>query len=125
MKGFFIALLVVGFFAGVYQLGMAGYGWFEVRGAVEDVATSEIPKMAATPQTTFGGGSERYGKIREDIIKRVHEAGVPVRAEDVTVNAVNNALDVRVSWDAPLVVYQGKPYLEIPLSVSKQYSLAR
>lgn len=126
MKGFVIALVVVGIFAGIYQVGMAAYGWLEVRGAVDDVAGTEIPKMAEHGQpSSFGGGNERVGKIRADIIKRAHEAGVPVRGEDVSVSAVNNALDVRVSWDAPLVVYQGRPYLEIPLSVSKQYSLAR
>ena len=126
MKLLFTMLLIVGVFAGIYRIGMAAYGWFELSGLVEDIASEEVPKIVERAQQGgFGASTERFVKIRESILKGAQEAGVPVRPEDVAVNTVDNTLDVRVSWDAPMVTYQGKSYLEIPMSVQKSFSLAR
>ena len=127
MKLLVTFLLIVGFFFGVYQVGMAAYGWFEMSGVVEDVTTREINATIdrqGSFDTTFGA-LDRYGTIRAGIMKGAVEAGVPVRAENVTIGLVDNMLDVRVTWAAPMVTYQGEEYLSVPLTVERSFPLRR
>jgi len=123
------ALVIVAFVYGVFQFAQAGYGWFQMAGIVDDAAAQELPAIVDRVQqagvsTAFDGG-DRYTKLRQGILKGAAEAGVPLRAEDVAVGIVDNMLDVRLTWDAPVVVYQGKPYIEIPMSVQRRYVLKR
>jgi hypothetical protein len=120
-------LVIVGFFFGVYQAGMAAYGWFEMSGVVDDVATREITAVIDRQGSFDGsfGSADRYGTIRAGIVKRAVEAGVPVRSENVAIGMVDNMLDVRVSWAAPMVTYQGREYLAVPLSVERSFPLRR
>ena len=127
MKLLVTFLVIVGFFFGVYRVGMAAYGWFEMSGVVEDVATREINAVIdrqGSFDTTFGA-VDRYGNIRAGIVKGAVEAGVPVRSEDVTIGLVDNMLDVRVKWAAPMVTYQGEEYLAVPLTVERSFPLRR
>jgi hypothetical protein len=128
VKLLFIMLVVVGIGYGVYNAGQAAYGWFEMSSVVSDIAEAELPKLRQeTQQGGFGlsASAERFGKIRAAIMKGAAEHGVPLRAEDVVVSAADNRLEVRLSWDAPMVTYQGKSYLELPISVQKSYSLGQ
>ena len=127
MKLLVTFLIIVGFFFGVYQVAMAAYGWFEMSGVVEEVATREINAVIDRQggfDTTFGS-VDRYGNIREGIMKGAVEAGVPVRSENVTIGLVDNMLDVRVKWAAPMVKYQGEEYLAVPLTVERSFPLRR
>jgi hypothetical protein len=125
MKLLFILLVVVGIGYGIYNAGQAAYGWMEMSSVVHDVAQAELPALRqAAQQGGFGSSAERIARIRAGIIKGAAEHRVPLRDEDVVVTAANNALDVKLNWDAPMVTYQGKPYLELPISVEKSFSLA-
>lgn len=127
MKLLVTFFVVVGFFFGVYQVGMAAYGWFEMSGVVDDVATREI-NAVLDRHGSFDGGfgpGDRYGTIREGIVRGAVEAGVPVRSDNVTIGMVDNMLDVRVSWAAPMVTYQGREYLAVPLSVERSFPVRR
>jgi hypothetical protein len=64
-------------------------------------------------------------KIREAIMKGAAGANVPLRADDVAVGIVDNMLDVRLAWDAPMVVYNGKAYLAIPMTMQRRFSLQK
>ena len=127
MKLLVTFLVIVGFFFGVYQAGMAAYGWFEMSGVVDDVATREI-NAVIDRQGSFDaafGSVDRYGAIRTGIVKGAVEAGVPVRAENVSIGRAGNMLDVRVTWVAPMVSYRGEQYLAMPLSVERSFPLRR
>ena len=52
---------------------------------------------------------DRYGKIREGLLKGAEEAGVDLQPEALTV--VDNTLDVGLSSHAPMLRYQGRTYL--------------
>jgi hypothetical protein len=123
MKGLFIMLVVVGIGFGVYNVGKAAYGWFEMSSVVADVAQAEVPRLSQEAQQGGGFGGDRFGRIRAAIMKGAAEHGVPLRAEDVLVSTVGNRLEVKLNWDAPMVTYQGKAYLELPISVEKSYPL--
>ena len=128
MKLVFTALIIVGALSGIYQFALAGYGWFHMSGVVDDAATKELPVMIDRIQQAGGAsyfsGGDGYMKIREAILRGAEEAKVPLRRDDVSVGIVDNMLDVRLSWDAPMVVYNGKTYIEIPMSMQRRYSLA-
>jgi hypothetical protein len=39
----------------------------------------------------------------------------------VNVNVVDGMLDVRLAWDVPMIVYQGKAYLELPMTLQRGF----
>jgi len=122
-------LIIVAVVYGVFQFAVAGYGWFQMSGIVDDHARNELPAIVEQVQQAGGSGAidggARYVKILDGIMKGAQEAGVPLRREDVAIGIVDNMLDVRLNWDAPVVVYQGKPYVEIPMSVQRRFALVR
>jgi hypothetical protein len=128
MKKLITALIVVGIGYGIYQFAIVAHGWFQMSGAVDAVAEKEIPGVIerASQQSglpSAGLDSERSARIRDDLMKRAEEANVPLQAENVGVGIVDNMLEVRLAWDAPLVVYNGRAYLEIPMSMQRRFSL--
>ena len=128
MKRLVTALVVVGIFYGIYQVAMAAHGWFQMSGAVDRVAEDVLPGVIAqrTQQAglpSAGLDDARAAKMREEILKQAEEAKVPLRADDVAVGIVDNMLEVRLAWDAPIIVYNGRPYVEIPLSMERRFSL--
>ncbi len=126
MKVLFTALVLVAVLYGVYHFALAGYGWFQMSGVVDDVATKELPGIIERVQQSGGAGfesNERYTKMREGIVKGAEDAGVPLRGEDVAVGIVDNMLDVRLTWDAPIVRYNDRPYLAVPMSMQRRFSL--
>jgi len=123
------ALIIVAVVYGIYQFAQAGYGWFQMSGVVDDTATRELPAIIERVQQAGGAtgldGGDRYARMRESIMKGATEAGVPLRPEDLAVGIVDNMLDVRLTWDAPVVVYKDKPYVEIPMSMQRRFSLSK
>jgi hypothetical protein len=128
VKLLFTALVLVAVLSGVYQFAQAGYGWFQMSGVVDDVTTKELPGIIERVQQSGGAGfetSERYMKVREGIVKGAEDAGVPLRSDGVAVGVVDNMLDVRLTWDAPIVRYNDRPYLEIPMTMQRRFSLSK
>jgi hypothetical protein len=131
VKLLFTALIIVGVIYGVVQFAQAGSGWFQMSGVVDEAAEKELPRViervsqnAGLPPSAFEG-NDRYVKTREAIMKGAAGAKVPLRAEDIAVGIVDNMLEVRLAWDAPMVVYNGKAYLEIPMTMQRRFSLQR
>jgi hypothetical protein len=118
-----IAFVILGVVYGVYSLAIAASGWLQMSGVVDDVATREAPGLAS--QSGFGDSADRYGHVREGIMKGAAEAGVELQPENVAVGVANNMLDVRLRWTAPIVTYQGKTYVELPLSLQRAVPLTR
>jgi hypothetical protein len=129
VKLVFTALIIVGVLYGVVQFAQAAHGWFQMSGVVDDTATKELPALIDRVQgggsTTFDRGGDRYAKMREGILKGAEEAKVPLRRDDLAIGVVDNMLEVRMSWDVPLVVYNGRPYLEIPMSMQRRFLLQK
>jgi type III secretion system FlhB-like substrate exporter len=132
VKLLFTALIIAGVLYGIFHFAQVGYGWFQMSGVVDAAAEKELPGIidralqhAGLPPSAFGGGGDRYGKIREAIMKGATEANVPLRPDDVAVGIVDNMLDIRLNWDAPLVVYKEQAYLEIPMSMQRRFSLQK
>ena len=126
MKGLFTALVIVVVFFGIYQCMIAGYGWFQMSTVVDDVAHRElktIAERAGQPTSIFEG--DRFARVREGILSGAEDAGINLSREDVAVSVTNNVLDVRLSWAAPMVTYQGHTYLALPMTMQRSFSLSR
>jgi hypothetical protein len=119
------ALVIVGTLYAVYNFTMAAYGWFQMSNIVDEVARPEATRLGSQQQSGFGGfeSRDRFGGLRERILKGAKEIGVPLRPDNVNVNVVDNMLDVRLSWEAPMVEYQGKTYLEVPMTVQRGFPI--
>jgi hypothetical protein len=105
---------------GVYNFTMAAYGWFQMSTIVDEVAKEELAKPSSSSFSAFDA-RDRFGRIRERILKGAKEASVDLRAENVQLNVVNNVLDVQLAWDAPMVVYGDKTYLQIPMTMQRGF----
>jgi hypothetical protein len=116
------ALVIVGVLYGIYNFTMAAYGWFQMANIVDEIARPEASRLGGQQ----GGFSvfesrDRFGRIREGILKGAKEANVDLRPENVNVNVVDGMLDVRLAWDVPMIVYQGKTYLELPMTLQRGF----
>jgi len=123
MKLLIATLVVVGILFSIYHATVAAYGWFQLASAVDELATREVPAVAASQGSFLFG--DRYGRMREQIMLRAREAGVPLTPEKVAVGVSDGVLDVRLSWDAPIIVYNGRSYVEIPMTLQRGYALSR
>ena len=126
MKGIFTAFLIVAVFFGIYQVMLAAAGWFQMATVVDDVASRELKPIAekfGQPASIFEG--DRFARFREGILKGAQDVGVNLHADGVAVTLENNVLDVRLSWGAPMVTYQGETYLELPMTMQRGFTLSR
>ena len=121
MKLLITAFVILGFVYGAYNFTMAAYGWFQMASLVDEVAKEELAKPVASG---FGVDSrDRFGRIRERILKGAKEANVDLRADAVQVDIVDGLLDVRLAWDVPMVRYQEKTYVDIPMSLQRGFQV--
>lgn len=130
MKLLVTALVIIGVCYGIYQFAMAANGWFQMSGALEQVAEKDLPavieraqQQAGLPSAGLDSGS--YTTIRERIMKAAEEHNVPLRRDDVAIGIVDNMLEVRLAWDAPIIVYDGRSYVELPMSMQRRFSLQK
>jgi hypothetical protein len=119
----FTALVIVGVVYGVYNFTNAAYGWFQVSSLVDEVVKEELAKPGSGGTFAALEARDRFARIRDRIIKGAREARVNLRPENVEVNIVDSMLDVRLAWAAPMVVYGGKTYLEIPMSMQRAFAM--
>ena len=123
MKLLVTLLVIVAVVFGVYNFVMAAYGWFQMANLVDEIARPEASKLAGAQQSAFGSfeSRDRFGRIRESILKGAREIGVELNPENVNINTADGMLDVKLAWDAPLVRYQDKHYLDIPMTLQRGF----
>ena len=118
-------LIVVALVYGSYHAIHAGYGYFQMQNVVNNVTTRELNSIVSRAmEMTFGiEFNERLDRIRAGIMKGARIMDVDLRPEDIVIEPHEGYLRVKVSWMAPIVVYNGKTYLEIPLSLDRNYDI--
>lgn len=124
MKLLFTLLVIVAVVYGVYGFTMAAYGWFQMASVVDEIARPEAAKLGGQ-QGGFGvfESRDRFGRIRDGILKAAKEANVELPPEGVAINVVDGMLDVRLAWDAPMIRYQGTSYLAIPMTLQRGFQV--
>jgi hypothetical protein len=114
MKVIFWLLVAIGCLYVFYSAGMTAWSYLEVRGVVEDVVVERAPKSERL---------YRANQVKEDIAKRVAASGIKVEEGAISVADEGRTLDVRVSWNWPVIVYQGDEYFAIPLTHERTFEV--
>ena len=85
MKLLITLLVITAAVYGVYNFTMAAYGWFQMSSIVDEVAKEELAKPSSSSFSAFDP-RDRFGRIRERILKGAKEASVDLRPENVQLN---------------------------------------
>jgi hypothetical protein len=100
-------LVVVVFFYAFYNGAAAIWSYMELS-AVVDRALEDRGRAGAVA-------------VHEAIVHGAGQAGVPLRETNVLVSEEAGVYSVRVHWTWPVLTYQGKDVLEIPISLSRSF----
>ena len=119
MKKLVGLLVFAAIFYGVYSAGMAGYAYVTISNLLDEVVPRHIP---ATPTTGDRFATEeRDNRIRSAVAQAVNSAGIAIDPAAVDVAEEGGRLAVRVSYQYPVVTYQGETKAAIPVSVTSRY----
>ena len=106
----FVAL---GFVYAFYVGAVGVYSYYQVT----DIVRESVKERAAVDR------SERADRIKQDILTKAPESGVPLSERDVRVIEENRTLRVLIRWSYPAIFYKGDAVLSIPLSYEKSFEL--
>ncbi|HEV8642290.1 MAG TPA: hypothetical protein VGV13_14425 [Methylomirabilota bacterium] len=108
MKILVLAALVLGLFNASYVGARAAWSYLELSGVVDKALADHA-----------GNGA---GPVRAAIIKGAQEAGVRIDDRNVAVGETARALAVRLKWSWPVIAYQGRRIIEVPLSLERSFA---
>lgn len=114
-------LIVVLIFYVVYSAGMAGHAYVTISNLVDETVPRHLP---ATP--TAGdrfATQERDDRIRAAVAQAVTSAGIVIDPASVDVAEESGRLAVRVSYQYPVVTFQGETKAAIPVSVTSNFPM--
>src|SRR5438128_11058646 len=66
---------------------------------------------------------ERGGRVRDDIARKVAASGINVDARAISVTDEGKTLEVSVRWNWPVIVYQEREYLAVPLKHDRTFDV--
>ena len=114
MKIIFWLLFAVGCIYIFYSGAMTVWSYLEVKGVVEDVVAERAPRSERM---------YRANQVKADIAKRVAASGIKIDDTEISVSDEGRTLDVRVRWNWPVIVYQAREYLAVPLKHDRTFSV--
>ena len=123
MKVVITALVIVGILYGLYTFAVAGWQWFQVSSAIDDVVEMTLPSMAdrSDAVTDKKPGIER---IRGQILRRVNEIGVPLSDQNLAVYEENRFLEVRAKWDHTILAPRRDMVVQLPMSIERSFNMS-
>jgi len=114
MKVLFWILVAIGCVYVFYSGAMAVWSYLEVISVVEEVVNEHASRT---------GRDERASRVRDEIAKKVAASGISVDERAISVADQGTSLDVDVRWSWPVIVYQGREYLAVPLKHERTFSV--
>src|SRR5438034_1074075 len=113
VKVTFWLFVALGFVYAFYVGAVVVYSYYQVT----DIVRESVKERAAVDR------SERADRIKQDILTKAPESGVPLSERDVRVIEENRTLRVLIRWSYPAIFYKGDAVLSIPLSYEKSFEL--
>ncbi len=110
----------------VYSGAQAGALYLEASRLADESVERERPNLADTMlQGRWRFDTKDYvTRIRERLVKALSESRVPAAPEDVSVTEEQEGvLHVRVRWSHPMLMLRGEPYLRVPVTMNRTYTL--
>ena len=114
MKVLFWIFVAIGCVYAFYTGAMAVWSYLEITSIVEEVVNE---RAARTDR------QDRAGRVRDDIVKKVAASGIPVDERSISVSDEGKTLEVGVRWNWPLIVYQEREYLSVPLKHDRTFAV--
>jgi hypothetical protein len=97
-----------------YSAAMAVWSYLEVTSVVEEVVNERASRTER---------QERASRVRDDIAKKVAASGINVGDRGVSVSDEGKTLDVSVRWNWPVITYQEKEYLAVPMKHDRSFEV--
>jgi hypothetical protein len=114
MKVLFWVLVAIGCVYVFYLGAMAVSSYLEVTSIVEEVVNERASRTER---------QDRAGRVKDDIARKVAASGIPVDERAISVNDEGRTLEVGVRWNWPLIVYQEREYLSVPLKHERTFTV--
>jgi hypothetical protein len=114
MKALFWVFVAIGCVYVFYTGAMAVWSYLEVTSVVEEVVNERAPRTERP---------ERASRVRDDIAKKVAASGITVDDRAISVSDEGKTIDVSVRWNWPVIVYQEREYLAVPLKHDRTFAV--
>ena len=114
MKVLFWIFVAIGCVYVFYTGAMAVWSYVEITSVVEEVV-NERASRSERP--------ERASRVRDDIAKKVAASGINVDERSISVTDGGKTLEVSVRWNWPVIVYQEKELLAVPLKHDRTFEV--
>ncbi len=114
MKFLFWVFVAIGIVYLFYTGSMAVWSYLEITSLVEEVVNERASRTDR---------QERAGRVRDDLVKKVAASGINVDERSILVNDEGKTLDVSVRWSWPVIVYQEREYLAVPLKHERTFQI--
>ncbi len=114
MKVLFWIFVAIGCVYVFYLGAMAVWSYLEVTSVVEEVVNERASRTER---------QDRAGRVKDDIAKKVAASGIAVDERAISVNDEGKTLEVSVRWNWPLIVYQEREYLAVPLKHDRTFAV--
>jgi len=114
MKALAWVFVAIGCVYVFYSAAMAVWSYLEVTSVVEEVVNERASRTER---------QERASRVRDDIAKKVAASGINVDERSISVSDEGKTLDVSVRWNWPVVTYQEKEYLAVPMKHDRTFEV--
>jgi len=114
MKALAWVFVAIGCVYVFYSAAMAVWSYLEMTSVVEEVVNERASRTER---------QERASRVRDDIAKKVAASGINVGERGVSVSDEGKTLDVSVRWNWPVITYQEKEYLAVPMKHDRTFEV--
>jgi hypothetical protein len=114
MKVLFWIFVAIGCVYVFYTGAMAVWSYLEITSVVEEVVNERASRTDR---------QERASRVRDDIAKKVMASGINVDERGISVSDEGKTLEVSVRWNWPVIVYQQREYLAVPLKHDRTFEV--
>ena len=114
MKVLFWVFVAIGCVYVFYTGAMAVWSYLEITSVVEEVVAERASRSDR---------QERAGRVRDDIARKVAASDINVDERAISVTDEGRTLNVSVRWNWPVIVYQGKELLAVPLKHERTFEV--
>ena len=114
MKALAWVFVAIGCVYVFYSAAMAVWSYLEVTSVVEEVVNERASRTER---------QERASRVRDDIAKKVAASGINVGERGISVSDEGKTLDVSVRWNWPVITYQEKEYLAVPMKHDRTFEV--
>ena len=97
-----------------YSTAMAVWSYLEITSVVEEVVNERASRTER---------QERATRVKDDIAKKVAASGISVDDRAIAVIDEGKTLEVSVRWKWPVIVYQEREYLAVPLKHDRTFEV--